>query len=294
MNEGNKTIVFHYVGRGSMLKLMYITNRTDVARAAQAAGTDCIFVDMEYIGKDERQKGLDTVKSHHTVADIRRLRPVLNESKLLVRINPIHDAADEYGASEDEINEVIDAGADIIMLPYFKTVTEVRRFIKAVNGRVKTMLLIETPEAAQSVDEIVSAQGIDYIHIGLNDLSLGCGKRFMFELLADGTVDELCNKIKAVGIPYGFGGIAALGGGMLPSEYVIREHYRLGSTFAILSRSFCNTTTIQNVEEIEKVFCEGIKAIRGFETECEAHPELFEENHRNVVEKVQNICKSLH
>lgn len=277
-----------------MLKLMYITNRTDVARVAQAAGVDCIFVDMEYIGKDARQKGLDTVKLHHTVADIRRLRLVLKESKLLVRINPIHDATTDYDASENEINEVIDAGADIIMLPYFKTASEVRRFIKVVNGRTKTMLLIETPEAAQAVDEIVSLQGVDYIHIGLNDLSLGCGKRFLFELLADGTVDSLCDRIKAKGIPYGFGGIATLGGGMLPSEYIIREHYRLGSSFAILSRSFCNTSTIQDIEDIEKVFCEGIKAIRIFETECESHPELFNENHRIVVEKVQNICKTLY
>ena len=45
------------------LKLMYITNRTDVAKVAQSCGVDRIFVDMEYIGKEERQGGLDTVKS---------------------------------------------------------------------------------------------------------------------------------------------------------------------------------------------------------------------------------------
>ena len=36
----------------------------------------------------------------------------------------------------------------------------------------------------------------------------------------------------------GFGGIARLGFGMLPAEHVIAEHYRLGSTAVILSRSF--------------------------------------------------------
>ena len=33
------------------LKLMYITNRPDVALIAEKNGVDRIFVDMEYIGK---------------------------------------------------------------------------------------------------------------------------------------------------------------------------------------------------------------------------------------------------
>lgn len=277
-----------------MLKLMYITNRTDVAQVAQAVGVDRIFVDMEYIGKDARQKGLDTVKSHHTVNDVRNLRQVLQTSELLVRVNPIHDASDTYDASEDEINAVIAAGADIIMLPYFRTAAEVRRFIQAVGGRAKTMLLMETPEAAEAADEIVRIPGIDEIHIGINDMSLGLGKKFMFELLADGTVDRLCACVRNAGIPYGFGGIAALGGGMLPSEYVIREHYRLGSSFAILSRSFCNTAQIPEIKRIEEVFRSGVKEIRAFETECAAHPELFEENRQTVIEKVNAICELLY
>lgn len=276
-----------------MLKLMYITNRPDVALVAESVGVDRIFVDMEYIGKDARQKGLDTVKSHHTVEDVRCLRGVLTRAELLVRVNPIHEAAAEYCSSEEEINAVIEAGADIVMLPYFKTAAEVRHFLQIVNGRTRTMLLMETPEAAAAADEILSIPGIDEIHLGINDMSLGFGMKFMFELLADGTVDSLFAKIKAAGIPCGFGGIAALGKGILPSEYVIREHYRLGSDFAILSRSFCNTTQIPEIERIEEVFRSGVKEIRDFEAECAEYPELLEENHRIVIEKVQNICKTL-
>lgn len=272
-----------------MLKLMYITNRTDVAIVAQSVGVDRIFVDMEYIGKDARQKGLDTVKSHHTVEDVKKLRPVLKSSELLVRVNPIHEASEEYSASEEEIEAVIKAGADVIMLPYFKTVSEVERFLSIIGGRAKTMLLMETPEAAALAEEIVKLPGIDEIHLGINDMSLGYGMKFMFELLADGTVDRLCSVIRAAGIPYGFGGIAALGRGMLPSEYVIREHYRLGSSFAILSRSFCNTNLIPEIERIEPIFREGVGAIREFENECSLHPELFEENRRIVIEKVNAI-----
>ena len=109
----------------------------------------------------------------------------------------------------------------------FKTLEEVQRFFRCVDGRVRTSLLLETPEAVEIVDEILKLPEVKEIHIGLNDLSLGYGKKFMFELLADGTVERLCRKFREKEIDYGFGGIAALGKGMLPSEYIIKEHYGL-------------------------------------------------------------------
>ena len=73
------------------LKLMYITNRTDIALIAQKAGVDRIFVDLEYIGKTDRQGGMDTVQSKHTLEDVKNIAQVLTTSELLVRINPIHE-----------------------------------------------------------------------------------------------------------------------------------------------------------------------------------------------------------
>ena len=172
-----------------MLELMYITNRPEIAAIAQRAGVERIFVDMEYLGKDARQHGLDTVKSHHTIADVRAVRAVLTMSELLGRINSIHDAMPVVPSSREEIDAAIAAGADILMLSYFKTVDETRRFLDLVDGRVKTMLLFETPEAVALADEILALPGIDEIHVGLNDLSIGMGQRFLFQPLADGTLD---------------------------------------------------------------------------------------------------------
>ena len=56
------------------LKLMYITNDLDIALIAQKYGVDRVWIDLETIGKEERQKGHDTVKSHHTVDDIRKIK----------------------------------------------------------------------------------------------------------------------------------------------------------------------------------------------------------------------------
>ena len=273
------------------LKLMYITNQPQIAQIAESSGVDRIFVDMEYIGKADRQGGLDSVKNHHTVEDVRRMKQAVESAEVLVRVNPIHEASSEYTSSEQEINEVISAGADIIMLPYITSVKQVEDFVRYVGGRVKTMPLIETPESAEAIDEILEIDGIDEIYIGLNDLSLGYHKKFMFELLADGTVEGLCLKCKLKGIPYGFGGVASLGKGMLPSEYVIREHYRLGSTCAILSRSFCNVDKVKHIGIISSTFIDGVKAIRELEEECESKISYFRENEREVAERVSQICE---
>lgn len=265
------------------LKLMYITNKPAVARIAENAGVDRIFVDMEYIGKSERQGGMDTVQSRHTLDDVAAIRAVISKSELMVRCNPIHEASDEYPDSEAEIEGIIACGADVIMLPYFKTVEEVRRFVQLVDGRAITLPLVETPEAVAVIDELLELDGIDEIFVGLNDLSLGYGMKFMFELLANGTVEMLCDKFRTKGIPYGFGGIASLGKGLLPSEKVIAEHYRLGSTCTILSRSFCNVNQIPDLAAIGDIFMTGVKAIREYEIFCsEQNADFFRDNMEEV------------
>jgi hypothetical protein len=88
---------------------------------------------------------------------------------------------------------------------------------------------------------------------------------FMFELLANGTVEMLCGKFKEKGIPYGFGGIAKIGEGLLPAERILMEHYRLGSSKVILSRSFCDYAAINSLKEIDRIFKINIKALRDYE-----------------------------
>jgi len=276
-----------------MLKLMYITNRPEIAQIVEDAGVERVFIDMEYIGKDVRQGGMDTVQSHHTIEDIYVVKKVLKKAQVMVRCNPIHEATVDYISSKEEINEAIKAGADILMLPYFKTVEEVKRFVQLVDGRAKTLPLLETPEAVACIDEVLGVGGIDEIFVGLNDLSLGYGLKFMFQLLTDGTVENLCEKFKAKGIPYGFGGIAALGKGMLPSEKVIAEHYRLGSTCAILSRSFCNTNVITDLNEVRRVFDVDLKAIRAWEKQCSDGKVNFIENRKEVEVAINKIVKGL-
>jgi hypothetical protein len=266
------------------LKLMYITNNPEVAVISQKYGVDRIWIDLETLGKEKRQKNMDTVKSKHSIADISTIKPLLTTSEMLVRVNPLNEN------SEEEIDAVIKAGADIIMLPMWKSADEVKRFLDIVNGRTKTTLLLETKEGLECIDEVLAISTFDEIHIGLNDLHISYGLTFMFELLANGTVEMLCNKFKDKGIPYGFGGIAKIGEGLLPAEKIVMEHYRLGSTRAILSRTFCDTTKIQDIQEIEAVFKSNLKALRSYESSLKnAEQSSFTTNKAEVVEGVKKI-----
>ena len=275
-----------------MLNLMYITKHPEIARIAEEAGVDWIFVDMEFIGKDCRQGGLDTVQNHHTVEDVANIRAAVTKAKVLVRINPIHDTMDDYPSSEEDIEAVIQAGADIVMLPYFKTTEEVHRFIGYVGGRAKTCLLVETPEAADLLDQIVEIDGIDMIHIGLNDMHLALKMKFMFQLLTDGSVDKWTRIIAQKGIMYGFGGLASLNGGAVPGRMILKEHYRLGSQMVIVSRAFCNTDNMTDLDKVRSIFNNGIADIRKMENEMnKLSKEDFKNNHKAVCDAVGIIVK---
>ena len=270
------------------LKLMYITNNPTVATIAEKYGVDRIWVDLESIGKEERQHGMNTVKSNHTLEDVSAIRNVIRSSQLLVRVNPL------YEETKKEVDEVIERGADLIMLPMFRTVDDAKKFVEIVGGRAKTILLVETIEAERCLKEIVKVPGADEIHIGLNDLHLAYKMRFMFELLAEGKVDAMCSIIRKAGIPYGFGGIARLNEGTLPARAIIAEHYRLGSSMVILSRSFYDSRFDRDDEEIELIFKEGIAEIREYEEKLLSEPAgYFEQNHQFVQAAVSNIVKGL-
>ncbi|MGF2618142.1 aldolase [Rossellomorea vietnamensis] len=252
------------------LKLMYITNKAEVAKVAEKSGVDWIFIDLEIKGKIERQGHLDTVISHHHLDDIKKIKGVISKSELLVRVNPIHEG------SKTEIDRAIMNGADIVMLPFFQSKNEVEEFIDIIDKRVQTCLLFETPEAVIDIDNILSIDGIDYVHIGLNDLHLGYKKKFMFELLIDGTVEYISTKLKEKGIPFGFGGVARIGQGVLPAEYILAEHNRLGSSMVILSRSFLDLKKKTMTEkELGIAFGKGINELREHETELSRKNEEF-------------------
>ena len=216
----------------SHFNLMILASDPYAAAEAQCAGVDRVFYDLEYIGKESRQRGRNTVQSMNKIDDIPAVRDVLDRTELLVRTNPIH------AYSKDEVDKAIAYGADILMLPMVVDHYDVEQFVKMVDGRAKVCIMIETASALARLDKILAVPGVDEIFVGLNDLHISMGLTFMFELLSEGLIEYVADKCNAAGIPFGFGGIARIGEGDLPSDYILGEHLRLGSQSVILSRTF--------------------------------------------------------
>lgn len=233
---------------------MILCDDSESAIKAQNAGIDRVFFDMEYVGKADRQHGRNAVLSKNSIETIPSIRKVLDKSELLVRTNPI-------GAyTEMEVNKAIAYGANILMLPMVMDQNDAETFVHLVNGRAKVCIMIETAAAMARLDKILAVTGVDELFIGLNDLHISMGLTFMFELLSDGLVEYIADKCNKVGMPFGFGGIARIGEGDLPSDNILGEHVRLGSTSVILSRTFKgvigvdkNARKIDLAEEVQKV-----------------------------------------
>jgi HpcH/HpaI aldolase/citrate lyase family protein len=215
-----------------MLELIQITNDPAFARRCDALEGFRLFVDLERLGKAERQAGRNTFISAHALDDVQRIKQVLRRSPLMVRLNPLNES------TPAEVEAVLAHGADQLMLPMFTQAQELRRFAAMVAGRVPIVPLLETAAALACLDEWIATPGLGEVYLGLNDLHLSLGQRFMFEPLAQGVVDRVASTARQAGLRFGFGGIARLDEGMLPGRDVLAEHLRLGSGSVILSRTF--------------------------------------------------------
>jgi citrate lyase beta subunit len=219
-----------------LIELFQITNNADLAQICDQLEGVRIFVDLEQNGKAERQKGLDTFISTHSLEDVGRIKALLKHAKLMVRINPYQ--AGNPAACQLEVDQVLAQGADLLMLPMFTQAAELRAFASLVAGRAPIVALLETAGALQSLDDWVDTPGLFEVFVGLNDLHLSLGCSFMFEPLLMGHVDRVADACHARGLRFGFGGIARMDEGTLPGRAVLAEHMRLGSGAVILSRTF--------------------------------------------------------
>ncbi|MCG2595230.1 aldolase/citrate lyase family protein [Ramlibacter sp. XY19] len=264
-----------------MLELIQITNDPAFAQRCDALGGFRLFVDLERNGKAERQAGRNTFISTHQVDDVGRVKRALRNSRLMVRVNPLH------AGTAGEVDAVLAQGADLLMLPMFTTARTLREFSALVAGRAPIVPLLETAGALQSLDEWADTPGLQEIYVGLNDLHLSLGHRFMFQPLADGTVERVARAAKARGLRFGFGGIARLEEGLLPGRDVLAEHLRLGSGAVILSRTF-------HRDDPDVVFEHEVQALREVEAGLASRtPPQVQADARRIADAITGISAGL-
>ena len=54
-----------------MLNTIFITNKVDVSLHAESSGVNVIMVDLEILGKKERQKNVNTFITDHKLTDLK-------------------------------------------------------------------------------------------------------------------------------------------------------------------------------------------------------------------------------
>jgi hypothetical protein len=204
------------------------------AAAAEAAGVQRIGVDLERLGKAERQAGHDTRLSEHRWEDLAAVARTLRRARAFARLNSLHEG------SAAEVETALACGAGVLMLPFFKTAGEVERFVALVRGRAEVMALVETAPALLRIREIIAVPGVDEIMIGLNDLRLQLGVANHFEVLVSPVIDGACAALRANRRPFSIGGVARSGDASMPvpSELVYAQYPRLGATGGWVARVF--------------------------------------------------------
>jgi len=270
-----------------MIKFIMITNSPDLAHMAELNGVGRIFVDLEQLGKKARQGHLSTHISNHSTDDVALVKYALEKAELLVRLNPLNEH------THLEVEQAINNGADILMLPMFRASDEVEEFARMVDRRVKIIPLVETIGAVESIKNVVNIKGVSEIYIGLNDLYLDMQMKFIFEPLANGLIDTLAQIIKSAGLPFGFGGIARVGEGIIPGELVLGEHIRLGSSSVILSRTFCGDIDTNYLSDPDNNFATEIQKLENSATILKLRNEAQIDSDRRLLKTlVEKVVKS--
>lgn len=215
------------------LRLWLWTDDPHLACQADQAGVDRIGLDIERLGKAQRQSGHDTWISPHQLASLAVLRPKLRHARLFVRTNPVHPG------SHAEIELALALGAQVLMLPNFTTLGELERYVAWVAGRAVVVPLVERVAATALVADFPTL-GITEFHVGLNDLALEMGVSSRLRLLDGPVVAHLATVARRHHLHFGVGGVTCPEDDTLPVSpgWVIEQLARLGAQGAMLARSW--------------------------------------------------------
>ena len=200
----------------------------DLIRPAVTGGVSGVIVDWEHAGKQERQRGLDTEINKQGVDELSRVRGATSAT-VICRVNAFNPT------TRAEIERAIDMGADEVLLPMVRTVSEVETVLGWVSDRCGAGILIETRDALEIIREL-GRLPLTRVLLGLMDLAIARASNNLFMPVVDGTVEAARRSVR---VPLGWGGLTLPERGHpIPCRLLIAEMVRLGSDFSFLRRSF--------------------------------------------------------
>lgn len=214
----------------SSFSLVLFSTCEQLIRRCDAAGIEAVVVDWEDEGKWQRQKGYDTQINRQDIAALKNVRR-LTTTRLICRINN-HDDLDRLVA---EAEQAVQGGADEILLPMVRHLSQVERLLSHFQSRCGIALMLETMDAIRLAKEFGSLP-LSRVYVGLNDLAIDRGSGNIFMALVDGTVDGIRQFFD---MPFGMAGLTLPGrGDPIPTNLLMVELVRCNCDFTFLRRSF--------------------------------------------------------
>lgn len=227
---------------------LFVFHRTlPLDSEAIRAGIDGVIVDLEKKNKIERQSGFDTQINQHSINDIINLKKLDPSIYIICRTESISNT------NKNEIQAIIDAGADEILIPMVKKRHEINTALSWLSNQIPLSIMLETKDILQEISALPFVH-IKRAYIGLNDLHISRETSSLFDAFTDGTVDKIFAQVNGR-TQLGVAGITVPSGGYpIPAKYLMSELLRLTADFTFLRRSyFKDTVSISQEEAINAI-----------------------------------------
>jgi hypothetical protein len=236
------------------LELVVFEHEIERAVVLHEAGLRSFMVDHENRGKERRQFGADTeinAAPFSAIGPLARLGGVCVHCRI--------DAWSEGG--ENDVEVAVAEGAARIYLPMVVGRAEVEAFLRKVDGRAEAAILIETREAVENIDEFADLP-LDAVFVGLNDLAISRGEKFIFSSIRHGVVDRVRAALPEVKL--GFAGVTCVDKGHpIPCRLLMSELAALEADFSFMRRSFRADIVGRSVPEELSRIADHWRTLRG-------------------------------
>ncbi|MFL6592300.1 MAG: hypothetical protein ACJ8GK_06280 [Luteimonas sp.] len=210
------------------MELILFSHDVGYAAAAVAAGVAHVVVDWEWRGKAERQCGWDTQINRATPQDVQAMRAAIGD-RVICRVNNTPPDRD------DECRAAVDHGACEVWLPMVRDVREVEGCLRAIDGRARLGVMVETRQA-MGLGRALAQLPLAHAYVGLHDYHIDGGSAQLFDPIVDGTLDRFRQEYSGA---LGVAGITRpCGGHPIPQRLLLAAMARLGCSFGVARRGF--------------------------------------------------------
>lgn len=184
-------------------RLTLVTRDPAWAAAGATAGVEFVGVDIERLGKAERQSHIKNARiNDHELRHLDIVAKAAPGVPLFARLNPLHTG------TAAEIEKALRRGVSALMLPQFRDAAPLHEFFGMVAGRARVIPLLEDVAAMDHLDEILDLCVNDELMFGINDFSRSLGLGHPMRMALHPDLETVARAAKARGVPFGWGGVA--------------------------------------------------------------------------------------